>query len=111
MLSQFFYFRSRQVLIVLYLLEQVQVPLFLCNFNRLKLHLAQVLLLISPIFIIDGWGPDEISCTVNGKSLDKGSYKYGVEYDINGDPMTIIWLKYESDKKTDIRFSRHQVGL
>ena len=65
----------------------------------------------NPIFIIDGWGPDEISCTVNGKSLDKGSYEYGVEYDINGDPMTIIWLKYESDKKTDIRFSRHQVGL
>jgi hypothetical protein len=59
----------------------------------------------NPVFIISGWGPDEISCTLNGKPLDQGSYKYGVEYDINGIPTAIIWLKYESNEKTGIRFS------
>jgi hypothetical protein len=59
----------------------------------------------NPVFIISGWGPDEISYILNGKSLDQESYKYGVEYDINGIPTAIIWLKYESNEKTEIRFS------
>ncbi|KPL10703.1 MAG: hypothetical protein AMS26_21195 [Bacteroides sp. SM23_62] len=59
----------------------------------------------NPVFVISGWGPDEISCILNGISLDQRSYKYGVEYDVNGIPTAIIWLKYESDEKTGIRFS------
>jgi len=65
----------------------------------------------NPVFIISGWGPDEISCTLNGKPLDQESYKYGVEYDINGIPTAIIWLKYESNEKTEISLRIPHPGL
>lgn len=59
----------------------------------------------NPVFIISGWGSDEISCILNHKLLDQGSFKYGIEYNINGIPTAIILLQYESNEKTEIRFS------
>ena len=58
---------------------------------------------VNPAFVLKNCKSDKIKVTVNGKNIKSGNnYRTGIEYDTNGLPQTVVWLKFSSEEKTKI---------
>jgi hypothetical protein len=58
----------------------------------------------NPAFIIKNCAAVEPKCFINDKQISKEDFEYGVEYDVNGIPETIIWLKLDAERKIEVKF-------
>ncbi|MEM8565734.1 MAG: LamG domain-containing protein [Bacteroidota bacterium] len=59
--------------------------------------------ILNPAFIIKNHIINDITVVVNGDPLEADLVRYGVEYDIHGVPMSIIWLDLESEQTMNIK--------
>jgi len=58
----------------------------------------------NPAFLFRNWEPLNIGLTVNGKEIQRGKdFRYSTEYDIDGNPTTIVWIKLKSTNPTNIK--------
>jgi hypothetical protein len=61
---------------------------------------------VNPAFVLKHCSRNPSEVLVNGKKFEPGnSLRIGREYDTHGDPMTIIWLKTQSESPIDIRMN------
>jgi hypothetical protein len=69
----------------------------------LRLEASKESPLVNPAFVIKHWNGDEFILLINGDPVPRGKdFRYGVEYDVEGNPKIIIWLKYNSAEPVDI---------
>jgi len=69
----------------------------------LRLEASEESPLVNPAFVIKYWNGDEFNLLINGDPIPRGKdFRYGVEYDVEGNPTIIIWLKYNSEEPVDI---------
>ena len=62
--------------------------------------------LVNPAFVLKNWKYSEVKLTIDGKSIQRGKdFRYGVEYDTAGKPQLIVWIKYQSEKKTEFELT------
>jgi len=57
----------------------------------------------NPAFIIPNCAAADLKCFINEKQISTEDFEYGVEYDVNGVPETIIWLKLDTKRKTEVK--------
>jgi hypothetical protein len=56
---------------------------------------------VNPAFVIKNWKNSNVKLTIDGKSINRGKdFRYAVEYDVEGIPRCVVWIKYQSEKKT-----------
>ena len=58
--------------------------------------------IVNPAFIIKNWAKSGIRLTVNGVNVNHGTdFRYAVEYDVEGNPTLVIWLKCQAEKQVE----------
>jgi hypothetical protein len=58
--------------------------------------------LVNPAFVIKNWKDPNVKLNIEGKSINRGKdFRYAVEYDVEGIPQLIVWIKYQSAKKAE----------
>jgi len=83
--------------------------------SRDPVHLAQMLEfelaasedspIVNPAFVIEGWGENDISLTLNGKEIHRGkNFRVGHSHTLESSDL-IFWLKIESTDKLKISLS------
>jgi hypothetical protein len=71
-----------------------------------KINASEESPMVNPAFVIKNWKNHHVKLTIDGKSINHGKdFRYGVEYDVEGKPQLIVWIKYRSEKKTEFVFS------
>ena len=73
------------------------------NFGNLKFTLggSESSPLVNPAFVIQNWKNPNVRLSIDGKSIDRGKdFRYAVEYNVEGVPQLIVWIKYQSAKNT-----------
>ena len=73
--------------------------------NRLEFHLEANLNspIYNPAFVIRNWEPNSLELTIDGKEINNSKdFRFGKEYNVDGDPITIVWIRFHSEKS--IRF-------
>jgi hypothetical protein len=59
--------------------------------------------LVNPAFVMKNWNANNFSLEIDGNPVAEGKeFRYGVEYDVNGKPMVVVWIKYSSAKQVKI---------
>lgn len=56
----------------------------------------------NPTFVLLDFAPDQLEAVIDQDPLDPKRFRYGLEYDINGDPTTIIWIQLQSQELVEI---------
>ncbi len=56
----------------------------------------------NPVFIIYNYAPVNLECLMDGVKLDDKDFRYGVTYNVNGDPLTVLWIRSSKDESTNI---------
>jgi len=55
--------------------------------------------IVNPAFVIKKWGNFDVQLKINGKQIDRGKdFRWGIEYDVNGETTLIVWIKKQSNK-------------
>jgi hypothetical protein len=63
--------------------------------------------LVNPAFVIKNWKTQQVKLTIKGKNITRGKdFRYAVEYDVEGIPQLIVWIKYQSEKKTEFELTK-----
>jgi hypothetical protein len=58
--------------------------------------------LLNPAIIVRNWGRQEAEIKINGENIPKGkNFRQGIVSRPGGDDL-VIWLKLESEKRTEI---------
>ena len=87
-----------------YLLERIQSTGDL----ELKLSGSTNSPIVNPAFVIQGWGEQNATLTINGTPLPRGnSFRYGHRQTLKGTDL-IVWLKLTSEKPMSISFKRSE---
>ncbi len=61
--------------------------------------------IVNPVFLIRNCGKTDISLKINNKMISRGKdFRYDVEYDAEGNPTLITWIKYTSQNKAIFEF-------
>jgi hypothetical protein len=61
---------------------------------------------VNPAFVITNWVNSDIRLTIDGKSISRGKdFRYSVEYDAEGNPSVIIWIKCQAEKQIELELS------
>ncbi|UCD53241.1 MAG: LamG domain-containing protein [Phycisphaerales bacterium] len=66
----------------------------------------------SPLFnlalVVKRWGPQSVALTVDGRPVPRGKvFRYGVEYDVEGNPSFVAWMKIRAEGDTEISLDAH----
>ena len=66
----------------------------------------------SPLFnlalVVKDWGPSKVTLMINDQQIARGKdFRYGIEYDVEGNPSLITWMKIRSKQNTEISLSAH----
>ncbi|MCK4560395.1 MAG: hypothetical protein KAV45_11485 [Calditrichia bacterium] len=58
---------------------------------------------VNPAFVLQKWSIGNLALEVDGKSVLEGKdFRYGVEFNIEGNPVVVVWIKYKSEKPVKI---------
>jgi hypothetical protein len=53
--------------------------------------------------VIENWGPSDATLKINGKKVPMGKdFRFGIEYDVEGNANLIVWVKIKAKEKTKI---------
>jgi len=59
--------------------------------------------IVNPALVVENWSVGNLSLEVDGKPVAEGKdFRYGVEFDVEGNPMVVVWIKYSGDKPVKI---------
>jgi len=62
--------------------------------------------IVNPVFVIKNWVNSDIYLKINGKAVPRGKdFRYGVEYDVEGVPTMIIWIRCQGEREALIEFA------
>jgi Concanavalin A-like lectin/glucanases superfamily len=54
-----------------------------------------------PAFVIKNWRPYSLKLQIDGKEIHESKdFRFGTEYDVEGNPVTIVWIRLQSEKPT-----------
>jgi hypothetical protein len=57
--------------------------------------------LVNLALVIKNWGRDDVSLRINGKKIPRGKdFRFGIEYDVEGNTTLIVWVKIKADERT-----------
>jgi hypothetical protein len=60
---------------------------------------------VNPVFVIKNLDSKDLRLSINGKPMPHGKdFRFSTEYDVEGNPTTIIWIKYAAVKPVDFEF-------
>jgi hypothetical protein len=61
---------------------------------------------LNPPFVISNWVNSDIRLTINGKIINHGKdFRYSIQYDVEGNPSVIVWIKYLSEKEVEFELT------
>jgi hypothetical protein len=77
------------------------------NSNPTKLELtlqsSPVSPVVNPAFVLHNWSIEHLKLVIDGEYVPNGKdFRYGIEYDIDGNPLVVVWIKYQSEKPLKI---------
>jgi hypothetical protein len=59
--------------------------------------------LVNLALVVDNWGPNDPALKINGRKVAGGKgFRFGIEYDVEGNTKLIVWLKIKAEGKTKI---------
>lgn len=59
--------------------------------------------LFNPAFVIQNWDGSDIKLKINDKEIPRGKdFRYGMEYDVEGNISIIVWIKKRATIKINI---------
>jgi mRNA-degrading endonuclease RelE of RelBE toxin-antitoxin system len=59
--------------------------------------------LVNLVLVVDNWGTSDAALKINGKKVARGKeFRFGIEYDVEGNTKLIVWLKIKAKEKTKI---------
>ena len=59
--------------------------------------------IVNAAFVIRNWKNAGLNLKINGRNINRGKdFRYSLEYDVEGNPTMIIWIKYQAENKTEI---------
>jgi hypothetical protein len=62
--------------------------------------------IVNPAFVIKHWDKKDIKLTINGKPVLRGKdFRYAVEYDAEGTPSVIVWIKLQAENVVNIELN------
>jgi len=51
----------------------------------------------------EAWGPDDAALKINGRKVPRGKdFRFGIEYDVEGNANLIVWVKIKAKEETKI---------
>ena len=54
---------------------------------------------VNPVFVIKNWNGQNVQLEINDQKVKRGKdFRYGIEYDVEGNVNLIVWIKVESNK-------------
>jgi hypothetical protein len=60
--------------------------------------------------VVKNWGPRSIALTVNGRRVPRGNaFRYGIEYDVEGSPSLIAWVKIRAKENTEMSLHANEL--
>jgi hypothetical protein len=60
---------------------------------------------VNPAFVIKNWKKPNVKLSIDGKNINLGrDFRYALEYDVEGTPRLIVWIKYQSEKIVGFEF-------
>lgn len=67
----------------------------------------------SPLFnlalVVKDWGPSKVTLMINDQQIARGkAFRYGIEYDVEGNPSFITWMKIRAKQDTEISLRAHE---
>ena len=67
----------------------------------------------SPLFnlalVVKDWGPSKVTLMINEQQIARGKdFRYGIEYDVEGNPSFITWMKIRAKQDTEISLNAHE---
>ena len=61
---------------------------------------------MNPAFVVRNWVKTDIRLTVDGRNISRGKdFRYSVEYDVEGNPTVIVWIKCQAEKQIEFDMS------
>jgi hypothetical protein len=61
----------------------------------------------NPVFVIHKWSSKKLLMKVDGEQVNGGKdFRYSTEYDVDGMPALVIWIRYESESPINISFEQ-----
>ena len=58
---------------------------------------------VNPAFVLENWSSGHLSLELDGKPITEGkNFRYGVEFNVDGNSVIVVWIKYQSDKPVKI---------
>ena len=62
--------------------------------------------LVNLALVVKNWGPDDAALKINGRKVPRGKdFRFGIEYDVEGNADLIVWIKKQAKKTTRISLS------
>ena len=56
--------------------------------------------------VVKKWGSDDAALKINGRGVPRGKdFRFGIEYDVEGNADLIVWIKKQAKKTTRISLS------
>jgi hypothetical protein len=63
----------------------------------------------NPAFVIENWGKADPELILDGKIIPRGSdFRWGIEYDVEGNRTLIVWIRKVSEKSISIQITAKQ---
>ena len=67
----------------------------------------------SPLFnlalVVKDWGPSKVTLMINDQCIEPGKdFRYDIEYDVEGNPSFITWMKIRAKQNTEISLIAHE---
>jgi hypothetical protein len=58
---------------------------------------------VNAALVLQNWSAPNLSLELDGKSVPQGKYfRYGLEYDVDGKTVVVVWIRYKSEKPVKI---------
>lgn len=52
---------------------------------------------LNPALVIHDWNPGQLALYIDGREISEGKeFRFGVEYDVSGNAMTVVWFRQKS---------------
>jgi len=82
-----------------YVLETASNP----NSIDITLQSSKTSPVVNPAFVLENWSAGNLNLELDGKPINNSkNFRYGVEYNVEGNPVIVVWIKYQSEKPVKI---------
>ena len=70
---------------------------------KLRFEASAATPVVNLAIVVEGWKGDEVSLEIDGEQMPRGrDFRYAIEYDVEGDPRLIVWIKKQAEQPTQV---------